>query len=206
MTKVLKAKRFEWTEQAQRAFEDIKSKLTSAPVLALPSFSKAFEVEFYASGMGKGLPYLKKRGLWLSSEKNSMTQAGSSPLMTKSSMQLWKHWSIGGITCWEETSFSIWIMELLSTYKVNTSSTWGMLSGKSIYKVFISQSITSRAKWTRVRMLYPGGTFSSLLWRLRSLVSSVSNERMHKIKISRRSLKVAHNMPMVYFTLRWFLI
>jgi len=43
MTEVLKVKWFDWTEQAQRAFEEIKCKLTSAPVLVLPSFSKVFE-------------------------------------------------------------------------------------------------------------------------------------------------------------------
>ena len=41
MTKVLKAKWFQWTEQAQEAFEEIKLKLTSTPILALPSFSKS---------------------------------------------------------------------------------------------------------------------------------------------------------------------
>jgi len=49
---MLKAKRFEWTEQAQRAFEEIKCKLTRAPVLALLSFSKVFEIEYDAFGVG----------------------------------------------------------------------------------------------------------------------------------------------------------
>ena len=55
MTEVLKAKHFEWSEQAQRAFEEIKERLTSATVLTLPSFSKVFEVERDAFGVGIGV-------------------------------------------------------------------------------------------------------------------------------------------------------
>jgi len=52
MIDVLKGKSFEWSAQAHSAFEEIKKRLTSAPVLALPNFSKIFEVECDAPGVG----------------------------------------------------------------------------------------------------------------------------------------------------------
>jgi len=42
MTGVLKGKTFEWNEKANSAFEEIKTRLTQAPVLALPNFDKVF--------------------------------------------------------------------------------------------------------------------------------------------------------------------
>ncbi|XP_021757420.1 uncharacterized protein LOC110722456 [Chenopodium quinoa] len=54
LTKLLKEKVFKWNDSAQRAFEEIKAKLCSAPILALPDFDKLFEVECDASGVGIG--------------------------------------------------------------------------------------------------------------------------------------------------------
>jgi len=42
---VIKGTSFEWTPKAQSTFEEVKRRLTQAPVLALPSFEKVFEVE-----------------------------------------------------------------------------------------------------------------------------------------------------------------
>ncbi len=56
---VKKHVRFEWTPECDRAFNTLKSKLTSAPILALPNFDMPFQVECDASGRGIGVFYLK---------------------------------------------------------------------------------------------------------------------------------------------------
>jgi len=54
MIEVIKGSSFQWTPRAQEAFEEVKVKLTRAPVLALPSLDKVFEVECDASAVGIG--------------------------------------------------------------------------------------------------------------------------------------------------------
>ncbi|KAD7479276.1 hypothetical protein E3N88_02412 [Mikania micrantha] len=63
LTELTKLKQFKWNPQAQRAFEELKLRLTSAPVLALPCFNEVFEVfevECDASGVGIGAVLLQQ--------------------------------------------------------------------------------------------------------------------------------------------------
>jgi hypothetical protein len=54
LTDLTKKDSFKWGVEAQKAFEELKQKLTSTPVLTLPDFSKPFVIECDASGVGLG--------------------------------------------------------------------------------------------------------------------------------------------------------
>jgi hypothetical protein len=55
MTKLLeKNKAFEWTAECQASFEELKKRLTSAPVLVLPDLTKKFDTYYDASCQGLG--------------------------------------------------------------------------------------------------------------------------------------------------------
>jgi len=54
ITDCLKQGEFKWSQGANRAFEEVKKKITEAPVMRLPDFTKVFEVECDASGVGIG--------------------------------------------------------------------------------------------------------------------------------------------------------
>ena len=54
ITDCLKREEFQWSEEAAIAFKEIKQRMTDAPVMRLPDFSKVFEVACDATSIGIG--------------------------------------------------------------------------------------------------------------------------------------------------------
>ncbi|XP_021975042.1 uncharacterized protein LOC110870148 [Helianthus annuus] len=54
VTDCMKGKTFLWTDEAELAFQVLKEKLTTAPILVLPDFSQVFELHTDASKVGIG--------------------------------------------------------------------------------------------------------------------------------------------------------
>jgi len=51
---------FKWVQEQVKAFENLKDKLTKAPILVLPNIIKTFEIEFNASNIGIGVVLLQE--------------------------------------------------------------------------------------------------------------------------------------------------
>ena len=60
LTSLLQKNGFKWGDLEDKAFNELKNKLTQAPILALPNFEETFVVEADASATGIGAILLQK--------------------------------------------------------------------------------------------------------------------------------------------------
>jgi len=101
MIEVLKGKTSEWNEQAHSAFEEIKKRLTSAPILVLPSFSKIFEVECDASRVGIGAVLSQEKRLIaffshkLNEAKRKCSTYDKKLYAMARALEHWRHYLVG---------------------------------------------------------------------------------------------------------------
>jgi hypothetical protein len=95
ITDCMKREHFTWTLEAEQAFQEIKRRLTTPPILALPDFTQPFELHADASKVGIGA-VLSQQGKPIAyfSEKLSGAQARYSAYDAEfyAVVQAIKHW------------------------------------------------------------------------------------------------------------------
>jgi hypothetical protein len=130
----LKQGEFKWSKGANRAFEEVKKKMTEALVMRLPDFTKVFEVECDASGVGIGgvLSQEHHHVAYFSEKLNKANK--STQLMIRSFMRWFRPCAIGAITCYHRSLFFTPTMRPFAILTPKRSSITGMVIRLNICK------------------------------------------------------------------------
>lgn len=101
LTELTKKEGFKWNEEAEKAFQTLKTAVTSSPVLTLPNFELPFEIECDASGKGVGavlmqmkhpIAYFSKA---FTASKLSKSAYDKELMALVLAIQHWRHYLLG---------------------------------------------------------------------------------------------------------------
>jgi hypothetical protein len=101
MTKLLeKGKTFEWTPKHEANFQELKKRLTTAPILTMPDMEKPFSIYCNASGQGLGYMLMQhdhvvahtSRQLWKHQEKYVTHDLKLAAVVH--ALKIWRHYII----------------------------------------------------------------------------------------------------------------
>jgi hypothetical protein len=102
MMKLLeKNKAFEWTEQCQTSFEELKKCLTSTPGLILSDLTKKFEIYRYASRRGLGCVLMQEGQVVCYASRHLRKHEENYPTQDLElatvvhALKIWRHYLIG---------------------------------------------------------------------------------------------------------------
>jgi hypothetical protein len=95
MTRLLeKNKDFDWTEECQTNFEELKKRLTSALMLILPDTTKTFNIYFHASRQGLACVLMQDGKVVLYASRNYPTHDLELAVVVHA-LKIWRHYLIG---------------------------------------------------------------------------------------------------------------
>jgi len=102
MTELLKKdKKFEWIEDCERSFSELKTRLTSAPVLTLPDIYRSFDVYCDASRKGLGCVLMQDGKVVAYASRELRPHEGNYPThdlelaAVVHAMKIWRHYLTG---------------------------------------------------------------------------------------------------------------
>jgi hypothetical protein len=101
MMKLLeKNKAFEWTMECQASFQELKTRLTSAPVLVLPDWTKKFDIYCNASHQGLGCVVMQEGQVVCYASRQLRKHAENYPthdlelVAVVHALKIWRHYLI----------------------------------------------------------------------------------------------------------------